>query len=262
MVSDTFVTSELCEGVLTLMLNRPKVNALTPEMVQALRVAFQGAAADRAVRCVLLTASGEVFSPGQDVSAFGVVEASAYRAHLVRTYNPLIVQMRRLEKPILAAINGAVSGAALGLVLACDLRLASERARFVVGFGGVGLVPDSGVSLLLPVLIGLGRATELTFTNASLSAEQALAWGLVNRVVPHEQLASEAAAWARQLAQGAIHAMGLAKRAFNRALLSNLEEVLDYEAHLQSIAASGKEHQEGVLAFREKRPPRFEGLEG
>jgi 2-(1,2-epoxy-1,2-dihydrophenyl)acetyl-CoA isomerase len=191
------------------------------------------------------------------LSEFRQVEDLSYRRHLQKTYNPLILQIRRLGKPVLAAIQGAVSGAALGIALACDLRIAAEQARFVVGFGGIGLAPDSGVSVLLPALIGLGRALEFTFSNAPIGADQALAWGLVNRVVPAAALHEQAFAWARQLAGGPVHAMGLAKRDYNQAVLAHLEAVLDYEAHIQEIAGAGDEHQEGVSAFLEKRPPDF-----
>jgi 2-(1,2-epoxy-1,2-dihydrophenyl)acetyl-CoA isomerase len=119
------------------------------------------------------------------------------------------------------------------------------------------LAPDSAVSLLLPALIGLGRATEFTFSNASISAEQALAWGLVNRIVPVDELNQRAVMIASLLAQGPVHAMGLAKRSFNKAVLGNLEQVLDYEGHLQEIASKSLEHQEGVHAFLEKRPAKF-----
>lgn len=137
------------------------------------------------------------------------------------------------------------------------MRFAAENARFVVGFSGIGLAPDSGVSLLLPALIGLGRASEFTFSNQAISAEKALEWGLVNRVVPPDQLPAEINQFAAQLAAGPVGAFGLAKRSFNRAVLSNLEEVLDYEAHLQEIAGQRAEHQEGVAAFMEKRAPKF-----
>ncbi|HEX9028902.1 MAG TPA: enoyl-CoA hydratase-related protein, partial [Anaerolineales bacterium] len=184
-------------------------------------------------------------------------EGISFRQHLLKTYNPLILQMRKLEKPILASVNGAAAGAALGIVLACDLRIASETARFVVGFLGIGLAPDSAVSLLLPGLIGLGRAEEAAFTNEPISAAQALSWGLVNKVVPADELEASALAWAQKLAQGPTHAIGLAKRDFNRSILGNLEQVLDYEAHIQDIAGKGDEHKEGVSAFLEKRPPNF-----
>ncbi|MFN2197382.1 MAG: enoyl-CoA hydratase/isomerase family protein, partial [Anaerolineales bacterium] len=162
---------------------------------------------------------------------------------------------RQLAKPVLAAVNGPVAGAAMGIVLACDLRIAAENARFVVGFSGIGLAPDSGVSLFLPALIGLGRAAEYTYTNQPISAEQALAWGLVNRVSSAEALPAAALAWAVELSQGPVHAMGLSKRAFNRSVYPNLESTLDYEAHIQEIAGHGPDHQEGLQAFLEKRAP-------
>ncbi|HEX9028431.1 MAG TPA: enoyl-CoA hydratase-related protein [Anaerolineales bacterium] len=259
MSTSEIVLTEVNQGVLKITLNRPKVNAFNFELIAAVQAAFKQAERDAQVRCVLLTGSGSVFSAGQDVVEFRQAGEVAYRYHLQRTYNPLILQIRRLEKPVMAAINGAVSGAALGIALACDLRIAAVTARFVVGFGGIGLAPDSAVSLLLPTLIGLGRASEFTFSNLPISAEQALAWGLVNRVVPAAELSSQAAEWARLLALGPVHAMGLAKRDFNRAVLSNLEQVLDYEAHIQEVAGQRAEHKEGVTAFLEKRMPDFSG---
>ena len=254
--SDTLIM-EVQSGVMALTLNRPKANAFNFELIEALQSALKQAGRDPAVRCVLLTGSGSVFSAGQDVKDFQQAEGESFRGHLQRTYNPLIVQIRRLEKPVLAAINGSVAGAGLGIALACDLRIAADNARLIVGFLGIGLAPDSAVSLFLPLLAGLGRAAEHAFTNQPISAEQALAWGLVNRVVPAGELISSAQEMAESLAQGPVHAMGLAKRAFNKAVLGNLEQVLDYEAHTQAIAGKGAEHKEGVAAFLEKRAPRY-----
>jgi len=252
-----YVLTELKDHVLAITLNRPKVNAFNLEMVDATLAAFKQAGRDPQVRCVLLSGSGNVFSAGQDISEVKKEEDTSFRYHLQHTYNPLVLQIRQLEKPVLAAINGAVSGAALGISLACDLRIAADTARFVVGFLGIGLGPDSAVSLLLPALIGLGRATEYTFTNTPIFAEHALAMGLVNRVVPAAELPQRASEWASSLALGPVHAFSLAKRAFNKAILGNLEQVLDYEAHIQEIASRGYEHKEGVRAFLEKRPPQF-----
>lgn len=257
MSADDLVITELKEGVLTIALNRPKANAFNRALIEATRSAFKQAGRDSQVRVVLLTGKGRFFSAGQDVSEIHQAERGSIRQHLIATYNPLILQIRRLEKPVLAAINGTVAGAALGVALACDLRIATDDARFFVGFLGIGLAPDSAVSLLLPTLIGLGRAAEFAFTNQPLSAEQALAWGLVNRLAPAGEIHERASEWAQELAQGPVGAMGLAKRDFNKALMPHLEEVLDYEAHIQAIAGSGEEHQEGVQAFLEKRPPRF-----
>lgn len=254
---DLVITDLSDGGVLTITLNRPKANAFNREMIEATQAAFKQAARDSQVRVVLLTGQGRFFSAGQDVSEFRDSDRISFRQHLQETYNPLVLQIRRLEKPVLAALNGTVAGAALGIALACDLRLASEEARFFVGFLGIGLALDSAVSLLLPTLIGLGRATEHAFTNQPIPADQALAWGLVNRLAPPDEVHARATEWAQELAQGPVHAMGLAKRDFNKAVLPDLEAVLDYEAHNQDIAGRGEEHREGLQAFVEKRSPRY-----
>ena len=248
---------DIHEGIMTIRINRPKVNALTTDLVRTMQEVFHQAERDGQVRVAVLTSSGSTFSAGQDLTEVKRAEDTSFRYHLQRTYNPLVLQIRRLEKPVLAAINGAVSGAAFGIALACDLRIASESARFVVGFLGIGLAPDSAISLLLPALIGLGRASEIAFTNASVDAQEALALGLVNRVVHAAELENQTADLAATLARGPIHAMGLTKRAFNKAVLPHLEEVLDYEAHIQDIAGRGEEHKEGVRAFLEKRPASY-----
>lgn len=251
------IQTSLDRGVLTITLNRPKANAFTMEMAEAAQAALRQAARDEQVRCLLLTGSGSIFSAGQDLSEPQGIENFSFRPHVQRAYNPLVLQIRRLEKPVLAALNGAVAGAALGICLACDLRIAADTARIVVGFSGIGLTVDSGVALFLPALIGLGRASEAIFTNEPISAEQALRLGIVNRVVPQAELREQAAEWAASLARGPVHAMGLSKRAMNKAVLPHLEAILDYEATLQDIAGKGAEHQEGLQAFLEKRPPRY-----
>ncbi len=256
--SESLLT-DLRNGVLTLTLNRPKVNALSLELMENLLSTFKQAEREEQVRCVVLTGAGENFSAGQDIHVFQQNVDIPFRYHMLRTYNPLILQIRGLEKPVLAAVNGICSGAALGLALACDLRIASDKARFVVGFTGIGLVPDSAVSLLLPAIIGLGRALEYTFSNVPINADQALSWGMVNRVTPAAELTEQSASLAALLAQGPTRTMGLAKRAFNKAVLGNLEQALDYEAHLQEIAGHTPEHKEGVQAFLEKRLPDFSG---
>lgn len=257
MPESNLVRIDLREGVLSVTLDHPKSNAFSEEMIVALQTAFKQAGQDAQVRSVLLSGSGRFFSTGRDLNDVARAAGESFRGHLQRTFNPLVLQIRNLEKPVIAAINGAVAGAGLGIALACDLRIASEEARFVVGFLGIGLAPDSAVSLFLPALIGLGRAAEATFSNSPISARQALDWGLVNRLVPTEDLASQAFSWAAELGRGPVHAMGLAKRDLNRAILPDLADVLDYEAHLQEIASHGEEFIEGVQAFLEKRKPRF-----
>lgn len=255
----SFLKTDLNQGVLTLTIERPPANAFNLALIGELQAALRQAARDSQTRVIVLTGSGRVFGAGQDIGEMQTAsgEGLSYRKHLLETYNPLIVQIRRIEKPVIAAVNGACAGASLGIALACDLRLAADSARFVVGFAGIGLAPDSGVSLLLPALIGLGRATEFTFSNQPISAQQACDWGLVNRVVPFEALMPEAQQTAARLAEGPVGAFGLTKRLFNRAVLPNLEDVLDYEAHIQEIAGRSAEHREGVAAFLEKRTPKF-----
>jgi 2-(1,2-epoxy-1,2-dihydrophenyl)acetyl-CoA isomerase len=255
-MAETILT-EFKDGIFIISMNRPKVNALSLEMVTSLQGAFRQAAQDRSVRVVLIRGAGDVFSAGQDVREILQSEGESYRKHMLETYIPLVLQIRRLDKPVLAEIQGIVAGAALGLALACDLRIAGQNTRFLVGFLGIGLAPDAAVSLFLPTLIGIGRATEAAFTNEPISAQQALSWGLVNRVVPGESLSTRALEFANALARGPIHAMGLAKRDFNRAIFPHLDQVLDYEAHIQEVARLGAEHKEGVLAFIEKRLPNW-----
>jgi len=253
------ILPELQSGVLTLTVQRPPVNALNMETISGLLKAFKDAAYDPAVRCILLTGSQGVFSAGHDINEMLAAhdQQISYRNHLLESYNPLILQIRHISKPVIAVINGPVAGAGLGIALACDLRIAADNAHFTVGFAGIGLAPDSGISLFLPILVGLARATELAFSNATIPATQALEWGLINRLVPAEDLVSESATLAGLLANGPVAAFGLAKRAFNRSVLPNLEDVLDHEAHLQEIASHGPEHFEGVSAFIEKRFPDF-----
>ena len=241
--------------MLTISLNRPeRANAFDFEMIAELRAALIQAATDTQIRCVVLTGAGNSFCAGHDIAEMLAAQGQniSYREHLDETYNPLILQIRQLEKPVIAAINGPVAGAGLGVALACDMRIASETALFTVGFTGIGLVPDSAVSLLLPAMIGLGRATEFTFTNQPITAVQALEWGLVNQVVPENKLVEVVGKLATGLAMGPTSALGLTKRLFNKNYLPNLKEALEFEGELQEVASKGQEHVEGVEAFLKK----------
>ncbi|MBI5951945.1 MAG: enoyl-CoA hydratase/isomerase family protein [Chloroflexi bacterium] len=244
-------------GSVILTLNRPdRANSFNFEMVNELRAALADAEENPQVRCVVLTGAGDVFSAGQDISEMKRGDVVSYREHLEKTYNPLVLQIRSMGKPVIAAVNGPCAGAAVGVALACDLRVAKSSAYFVVGFSGIGLAPDSGVSLLLPAYIGLGRAQEYFYSNNPITAEQALAWGMVNQVADADfnQLVMKIAGG---LAAGPTGAFALGKKAFNRAVLPNLKEALNYEGILQDEAGKSAEHREGVAAFLEKRTPKF-----
>lgn len=250
--------SNFQSGSLTLTLNRPeRANSFNIELVDALLDALADAAHDPQVRCIVITGTGNVFSAGQDISEMKQAGQISYRDHLDKTYNPLVLKIREIGVPVLAAVNGACAGAALGIALACDLRIARSNAYFVVGFSGIGLAPDSGVSLLLPKYIGLGRAQSYFYTNKRISAHEALDWGMVNQVggFGFEKLTARVAA---SLAEGPAEAFALGKKAFNEAMLPNLREVLAQEAILQEQAGKSPGHKEGVSAFFEKRKPKFD----
>ena len=174
-------------------------------------------------------------------------------------YNPIVLAIHAMEKPVIAAVNGVAAGAGMSLALACDLRIAADGASFIEVFGRVGLIPDTGSTWFLPRLVGPAKALELIWTTDAVDASTALALGLVNRVVPADALEQETRALATRLASAAPLALGLAKRAVNRNLETGLGDALDYEASLQGIAGRSADHAEGVRAFIEKRPARFAG---
>lgn len=252
---------EVADGVATLTLNRPQtLNAFTDPMIAETTAAFKQAERDKDVRCVVLTGNGRGFSSGQDLSDVqDRGDSFSLRDHLRHGYHRLIMQMVTMEKPIVGAINGIAAGAGCGVALATDIRIASDKASFMLAFSRVGLVPDSGTNWFLPRLIGYARAYEMAITADKIPAQTAYEWGMVNRVVPADQLMETVAAWTRPLAAGPTLAYGLAKRAMHKAWNSDLAEALDYEAHLQAIAGRSHDNKEGVLAFLEKREAHFKG---
>jgi 2-(1,2-epoxy-1,2-dihydrophenyl)acetyl-CoA isomerase len=258
-MSDTVLSSR-DGGVLTLTLNRPDaLNSFNVEMKEALLAGLKDAARDKQVRVVVVTGAGRAFSAGQDLKERQAPGVADLGTELRVRYNPIVLAMRKLEKPVIGAINGVAAGAGISIALACDIRIAAESASFIEVFARVGLVPDTGSSWFLPRLVGYAKAAEMSFTTDPVDATTAERLGLVNRVVPPDQLMAETYAMAHKLAQAAPLALGLAKRALNRALESGLEEQLEYEAQLQSVAGRSSDHREGVAAFVEKRPPNFTG---
>ena len=254
----TTLNTNLKSGAAILTLNRPeRANAFNFEMTNALMDALSHAENDPNVKCVVITGAGKVFSAGQDITEMKQGGAISYREHLEKTYNPLILQIRNMGKPVIAAVNGPCAGAAFGIALACDMRIAKSSAYFVVGFSGIALAPDSGVSLFLPKYIGLGRAQEYFYSNKPITSHLAYEWGLVNQVggFNFDALVMQVAG---KLAAGPREAFAAGKQAFNHAILPNLEDALNYEGILQDKAGKSAEHREGVAAFLGKRAPKFE----
>ena len=251
-------------AVLTLTMNRPdSLNAFNRDLLVGLRAQIDRAATDDTVRCIVLTGAGRGFSSGADLAdlreQYEGPEPPALGAYVRELYSPLVLAIRHIEKPVIAAVNGVAAGAGASMALACDLRVASDRASFVESFVRVGLIPDSGGTVILPALVGLGKASELAFTGARVGAEEALRLGLVNRVVPGDELTSATLAWAEELAALPTRAIGLTKRGFNRSIVPQLEKILEHEAQLMEEAGRTHDHREGVTAFLEKRTPEFTG---
>jgi 2-(1,2-epoxy-1,2-dihydrophenyl)acetyl-CoA isomerase len=245
-------------AVLTLTLNRPEVfNAFDANLHAALAAGLEQAA-DGAVRAVVITGAGRGFCAGQDLREFRDSPRDI-RERLEETYHPNIRAIRALEKPVIAAVNGPAAGAGLSLAAACDVRVASDAATFVPGFVGIGLVPDSGGTWFLHRLLGFARAFEWMTSNRRLSAEEALAWGLVSEVVPADAFAARVAEVSAWWAALPTRAAGGTKRLFEHAYGASLEEQLALEAELQQAATQTGDFAEGVAAFLEKRAPVFRG---
>lgn len=225
-------------AILTLTLNRPqKLNALTLELVDELRAAFEELRTDREVRCVVITGAGRGFSAGADLTVSAADPDRDVRAVLQHHYAPLITTMRELEVPIVAAVNGVAAGAGMSIALAADFRLAAESASFLQAFVRIGLVPDAGATWFLPRLVGWAKATELAMLGEQIDATEALRIGLVHRVVPDAELATASRDLAERLARGP-RALGLIKRALQRSLTSDLASQLRTEEDLQALAAA------------------------
>jgi 2-(1,2-epoxy-1,2-dihydrophenyl)acetyl-CoA isomerase len=250
---------EKVNAVATITLNRPQsLNAFVPQMNQEVLEALKEGERDKEVRCLMITGAGRAFCAGQDLKGRTPEQKGSLGASLREKYNPMIRQIRQMEKIVIAAVNGVAAGAGCNLALACDLRVASDEAKFVQSFVRVGLAPDSGGSFILPRLVGVSKAMELLLLGDTVDAKEAQRIGLVARVFAAAEFAASAKALAEQVAR-APRGIGLIKRAVNHANLPNLETDLDYEAHLQEIAGRSSDYDEGVKAFLEKRSPVFTG---
>jgi 2-(1,2-epoxy-1,2-dihydrophenyl)acetyl-CoA isomerase len=244
--------------VFTITFNRPDVyNAFNRELHAALHEALTEAA-DPAIRCVVVTGAGKGFCAGQDLKEFQGLSGSIGEA-LESSYHPNVRLVRALEKPVLAAVNGAAAGAGLSFACACDVRVAADTASFVPGFIGIGLVPDAGGSWFIHRLLGFARAFEWMTSNRRLSAQEALDWGLVSEVIPTDGFAEGVAEIASRWAALPTRGVALTKRLFEHAHTADLEAQLALEAAMQGEATTTADFAEGVAAFLEKRPPSFSG---
>lgn len=251
---------EIDGAVATLTLDRPAaLNALTVPLKVALLDALTSIAVDRAIRAVILTGAGRAFCAGQDLAERDDPAAAPLDVELRERYHPIIRALRAMDQPVIAAVNGVAAGAGASLTFACDLRIAATEARFVLAFGRIGLVPDSGATWFVPRLLGAARASEMALLGETLDADDALHLGLVTRVVPGDTLLDEARAMADRLAAAAPGAIAATKHALERSWSIDLDAALEDEARLQGIAGASSDHAEGLAAFREKRPARFTG---
>jgi 2-(1,2-epoxy-1,2-dihydrophenyl)acetyl-CoA isomerase len=255
--------TETKDGVATLTLHRPDVlNSVNSALARELQHALDAAAADADVRALLLTGAGRAFCAGQDLAEVVPPDGSKGPdlADVLRdSYEPVVQRLASLEKPIVCAVNGVAAGAGANLALACDVVLAAKTASFIQAFVNIGLVPDSGGTWTLPRLVGAARAKALMLLGERISAEQALAFGMIWAVHEPDRLLPEAQALAAKLAGMPTLALGLTKRALRGSFTASLDEQLALERELQEQAGRSADYREGVKAFQEKRKPRFVG---
>jgi 2-(1,2-epoxy-1,2-dihydrophenyl)acetyl-CoA isomerase len=258
----SFILSSLDQNILTITLNRPeKYNSFTEPMALEFQKALQKAE-DDAVRCVILNANGKAFCAGQDLPE--VVERakdSNYElADTVRTtYNPIIRAIRKLEKPVICAVQGMAAGAGANIAFACDIVIAAKSAQFVQAFSKIGLIPDSGGTWFLPRLVGLARTNAMYLLDEKISAKQAVDLGLIYKSVEDENLEDEINSIALKLSKMPTMGFGIYKRAMNETFSNNLDQQLELEANLQTEAGNTDDYKEGVEAFLEKRKPKYKG---
>jgi 2-(1,2-epoxy-1,2-dihydrophenyl)acetyl-CoA isomerase len=251
-------------GIGRITLNRPEtLNAWTAEFGAELNEAVNRDAADPSVRAVLITGAGRGFSSGADLKAGFEPHPEDGMPNVSQTlheiYHPIIVGIRELEKPVVAAVNGPAVGIGLSLALACDLILAAESAFFGLAFVNIGLMPDGGSTLFVPAAVGKARAFQMAMLGERIEAQRALDWGLINSVYPDDRLMDEANALVEKLAAGPTRSYAGTKKALNRMLYPDMPGQLDLEAELQHALARSEDFSEGVGAFVQKREPQFTG---
>ncbi len=254
---DLLISKE--NSILSLTLNRPEsLNAFSPDMILGLTNSFKEAQTDPEVKVIVLSGAGRSFSAGGDVKTMGDRTATHAYDHIGRL-NELILTMRNTEKPIIAAVHGFAAGAGFNLALACDLIIAAEDSKFALSFSKVGLISDGGGAYFLPRLVGPHLAKQFFFSGDPIPAKRMHQLGVVNELVPSDQLREEALKLATKLSFGPGRAMGMMKKLVDHSLTATLDEMLEQERITQTMMIATEDHQEGVAAFKEKRRPVFTG---
>jgi 2-(1,2-epoxy-1,2-dihydrophenyl)acetyl-CoA isomerase len=253
--TETPVLAEKADGILTLTLNRPEsLNSLTPQVMDELKENVEAAGDDDEVRCIVITGAGRGFSSGAALTG----EMSDIETVLTKHYNPAILAIQKLEKPVVAAINGVAAGAGASVALACDFRVMSDKAKMALLFVRIGLAPDAGASYFLPRLVGVTRATEIMMLGEDILPDKALEWAVVNRVFSADTFEDDVRAFAQQCA-AAPRSAGMVKRLLRKSMNLNLPDQLGVETKVQVEASQTEDFKEGVTAFLQKRGTNFSG---
>jgi len=253
------LTVDIKDQIAFITLNRPdKYNSFVEEMAMSLQEALSGCASPE-VRCVVLTGTGKAFCAGQDLEEATAEGAKPIDRIVAEHFNPIVKQIREMEIPVLAAVNGVAAGAGANLALCCDVVVASDKASFIQAFSKIGLVPDTGGTWLLPRLVGFGKASALMMLADRITAEEAERAGMIYKVYPNDQFELAYKEMATRLASMPTKGLGLIKRALNKSLDNSLDNQLGIEKQLQSLAFATEDSKEGIAAFKEKREAKFEG---
>jgi 2-(1,2-epoxy-1,2-dihydrophenyl)acetyl-CoA isomerase len=254
------ISLEISDHIATITFQRPeKFNSFIREMALAFQDALDSVAQNDQVRCVVITGSGKAFCAGQDLQEATDPDGPALTKIVSEHYNPVILKIRDLKKPVIAAVNGVAAGAGANIALACDIVVATESASFIQAFSKIGLIPDSGGTYTLPRLIGLQRASALMMMGDKVSAADALQIGMIYKVFPNETFADEVRKMALRLASMPTLGLAYTKMALNQTFSNNMEQQLQLEDQLQTLAGNTEDYKEGTGAFLEKRVPNFQG---
>ena len=251
---------ELIEGVGKITLNRPdKYHSFVREMALQLQEVLDNCKKDKAVRAILITATGKAFCAGQDLGEATDPNGPKLTQIVQEHYNPIIRKIRNIEKPVVAAVNGVAAGAGASIALACDIVVAAESASFIQAFSKIGLIPDSAGTFFLPRLVGMQRAAALMMTAEPISAKDAVDMGMIYKAYSTEDFENESWKLVNKIAAMPTKGLGLTKRLLNASYSNNLEQQLDMEDKCQAIAGETADFKEGIKAFFEKRKPNFKG---